>query len=288
MGLKSRFWDGRATANLAAFYYDYKGYQVSTMIDRNSVNINIDAEVMGFEAEVVTRLTDNLSLNASLGLLDSKLDDGEHIDTFDQTGGSPDWLIAKNPETGQNCIVDRAVAETLLSTPFAATAALLCTPGGVSSTIFSLIDDPTTNADDAANLAFAGSLEPESRDGIPVQVGGNSLPRAPDTTLSVGAEYSWDLPEWRISLRGDVYYQTEMYTRIFNLEADRISSWSNANTSLSFDNPNNGISLEFYVKNLFDDDQVTNQYLTDASSGLFTNVFVMDPRRYGVQLTKRW
>jgi hypothetical protein len=37
-----------------------------------------------------------------------------------------------------------------------------------------------------------------------------------------------------------------------------------------------------FVQNIFDSDSVTGLYVTDASSGLFSNIFTLDPRRYGV------
>jgi iron complex outermembrane receptor protein len=37
-----------------------------------------------------------------------------------------------------------------------------------------------------------------------------------------------------------------------------------------------------YVKNIADDDHLVGQFLADASSGLFTNVFAIEPRTYGV------
>ena len=39
-----------------------------------------------------------------------------------------------------------------------------------------------------------------------------------------------------------------------------------------------------FVQNIFDSDSVTGLYVTDASSGLFTNIFTLDPRRYGIAI----
>ena len=33
---------------------------------------------------------------------------------------------------------------------------------------------------------------------------------------------------------------------------------------------------------------ITGAYLTDDSSGLFTNIFLTEPRTYGVSVTKSW
>ena len=93
---------------------------------------------------------------------------------------------------------------------------------------------------------------------------------------------------WSTILRGDFYYQADMYSRIFNLEADKIDSWQHANASLSFSNEGAGLEVELYVKNLLEDDQITSQYLTDASSGLYTNVFLLEPRQFGIRIGKTW
>ena len=113
------------------------------------------------------------------------------------------------------------------------------------------------------------------------------MPTSPDTTFSIGAEYEWDMSDaWAASLRGDFYYQSEMFTRIFNMEADKIDSWQNLNVSFTMRNDDKGLELELYGKNLAEDDQVTNQYLTDASSGLYTNVFLLEPRQFGIRVSK--
>ena len=43
-----------------------------------------------------------------------------------------------------------------------------------------------------------------------------------------------------------------------------------------------------YVKNATNEKSVTDFYLTDDSSGLFRNVFFIEPRTYGVAVTKRF
>ncbi|WP_144037303.1 hypothetical protein, partial [Sphingomonas sp. TZW2008] len=37
-----------------------------------------------------------------------------------------------------------------------------------------------------------------------------------------------------------------------------------------------------FVQNVFDNNATTGLYLTDQSSGLFTNIFTLEPRRYGI------
>ena len=46
--------------------------------------------------------------------------------------------------------------------------------------------------------------------------------------------------------------------------------------------------MQAYVKNLFDKTYIQDSYVTDASSGLYSNVFVNEPRTYGVAVTKKF
>lgn len=245
VGSKSSLFGGAGILNLAAFYYDYEGYQISSIVNRTSVNQNVDATLQGFEAEFYYQVTDQFRIDSTLGLLNSELADQDPLlDTYDQTGGDPNYIIVKDPATAQNCVNE--------------------------------ITNITGTCD--------GQLE-----GIPVDVSGNSLPASPDLTFSLGAEYVWDLtPAWEVSLRGDFYHRGETYSRIFNLEADRIDAFQNANAALQLTNSDRNFEVELFVKNLLEDDQVTNQYLTDASSGLFTNVFLLEPRQFGIRLSKDW
>ncbi|MEO1324503.1 MAG: TonB-dependent receptor [Pseudomonadota bacterium] len=245
VGSKSTLFGGAGILNLAAFYYDYEGYQISSIVNRTSVNQNVDASVQGFEAEFYYQVTDQFRIDSTLGLLKSELADQDPLlDTYDQTGGDPNYIVVKDPATAQNCV------------------------------------NEITNITGSC----AGQLE-----GIPVDVSGNSLPASPEITFSIGAEYVWGLSEtWDLSLRGDFYHRGETYSRIFNLEADRIDAFQNANAAIQLNNSDAGMQVEVFVKNLLEDDQVTNQYLTDASSGLFTNVFLLEPRQFGLRISKDW
>jgi hypothetical protein len=47
-------------------------------------------------------------------------------------------------------------------------------------------------------------------------------------------------------------------------------------------------SLGMDARDIADDDVITDLYLTDQSSGLFTNAFLLEPRTFGITLGKRW
>ena len=80
IGSKNYFLDRRLLANLSAFYYDYKDLQVvSVQPDENGVvralttNAGVST-VWGIEFEGRARITEALSVDASLGYLDAKFD----------------------------------------------------------------------------------------------------------------------------------------------------------------------------------------------------------------------
>ena len=43
-----------------------------------------------------------------------------------------------------------------------------------------------------------------------------------------------------------------------------------------------------YVKNVFDRDSITGAFLNSDDTGLTTNVFLTEPRLYGLRVTKEW
>ncbi|MFK7830065.1 MAG: TonB-dependent receptor [Congregibacter sp.] len=83
LGLKSRWWDGRATTNVALFYSDYQDMQIpgSVGVDTDGDGVNDDfvgtvtnagqSEILGLEIEANFVLTENFSAQFSASLLDT-------------------------------------------------------------------------------------------------------------------------------------------------------------------------------------------------------------------------
>ena len=76
VGGKSTLADGRATANAAAFYYDYTDLQVSTFTEGTvSVTNAAEATVVGLEVDVSAALSDQFTWTASAMLLQAEYDE---------------------------------------------------------------------------------------------------------------------------------------------------------------------------------------------------------------------
>jgi outer membrane receptor protein involved in Fe transport len=107
IGTKNTLLGGALTLNGDIFFYDYKGYQISQIVDRTSININVDAEVKGAELEARYEPTPGLRFNLAGGWEYSRINDGQGaIDLMDRTAGRSDWVVLKPTITrASNCIV---------------------------------------------------------------------------------------------------------------------------------------------------------------------------------------
>ena len=263
IGSKNTLLDGTLQLNGTFFMYDYTGYQVSKIVNRTSINENIDAKVKGIELESIWNPIQPLRFNASIGWLDSEITGGSSIDTFNRTQGDPN-LVTVKASNAANCVVSKATAATAL------------TVSNNLSNPFALLQ------------VCAGAFGPAS-DGVAVNLKGKELPNAPHFTVSLGAQYTLEMDNgWAAVARADYYHQTESYARIYNSVPDKIEGWDNVNLTLSVANPDTGWSVEAFVKNATDEEAITDTYLTDDSSGLFRNAFYTEPRTFGIGVSKTW
>jgi outer membrane receptor protein involved in Fe transport len=301
LGTKNVLAGGRLALNLTAFHYVYSDYQVASIINKSTVNQNVDAKIAGLEIESVWQATRDLRFNLSAGLLHTAIRRGEVIDPLNRTQGDPGLALVK-AQDGSNCVVNRAALASLVTVQEAlpgapnvlgvtgSPAALLGACSGLYSAL-GLYDYAGRNVS-TAQIVVDSSPQPNRivavGQGVPTSIAGKRLPNAPEWTLNFGAQYSWRLPNWRITLRGDYYRQGGSYARIFNTVSDFMRGYDNLNGSLTFAGSPLALEFQLYVKNLTDAQPLTNLYLSDDSSGLFTNTFTLDPRQYGLAVTKRF
>ena len=297
LGTKNTLLGGSLLLNATGFYYDYQGYQISKIVNRTSVNENVNAVVYGLEFESIWSPVYNLRLNANIGYLHTKIGDGvKSIDTMDRTQGNAAYTLVKvgpglpNASAGANCVLNSTGVATLLSLGQGAALPFACGGAAVFQGFLQSRGAPAATANFLANgtgLYTYGAGY--SIEGTTADISGNELPSSPHWTASVGAQYSWDLAGgWGATLRGDYYRQTEQYARVYNTAYDKIEGWENVNLTLKIEKPEWGVEIDGYVKNLLNDVPIIDAYTSDDSSGLFTNVITQEPRLYGVSITKKW
>jgi outer membrane receptor protein involved in Fe transport len=136
---------------------------------------------------------------------------------------------------------------------------------------------------------FDPSTAPNNGEGFAKDLGGNKLPNAPPFTLSIGGQYTVPLSEdWAGTLRSDFYWQGNSFARIFNDKPyDQLHGYTNLNLTLIFTNQD-GWQVMGYLKNVLNTTAITGAFLFSDDTALTTNVFVTDPRLFGVRVTKNW
>ncbi len=119
LGTKNTALDGAITFDGDVFYYDYTGYQISQLVDRTSVNFNVDATVRGAEIQADWSPLPGLKFGFNGGYEDTRIKNNQYfIDLMDRTYGHHDtWTIMK-PWAGEasNCVLPDYVAAALVET----------------------------------------------------------------------------------------------------------------------------------------------------------------------------
>jgi iron complex outermembrane receptor protein len=267
IGSKNVMVGGRVQANLTAFFYDYADLQVSKIVARTSVNENVDAQIYGLEGEFVFTPVDNFVIDANVAYLKTEIQDFSSIDPRDVSGGDPNWTTVKNIEDGSNCAVPTAAIP-------AAQGAGVMLPSALGGP-FGLCG-PLSQ--------FFGAV-----DGIAANLDGNELALSPELSFKIGAQYTFNFGNgMRLTPRVDYYWRDDFYGRIYNKPIDRIESWDLLNAQVDLTSANDSWYLRAFINNIMDDDNITGMYVTDASSGLFTNVFALEPQTYGVAIGFRF
>ncbi|WP_341198055.1 TonB-dependent receptor [Hyphomonas chukchiensis] len=295
LGTKNTFANNTQSLNATVFYYDYEGYQISQIVNRTAANFNVNAELTGLELEYLWTPADNWLLTANLGLLDAKLVDTASVDVLDRTNGNPNFVALKNAQNYTNCVVSAQGYATVLGaiaagnpmTPNGATRGLCSGAFAGAEAAFGLGD--VTYVDGNGDTVSIGALTPF--DGITKDVDGKKLPGAPDMTLNLAAEYTFQSvrnSNWDLTIRSDYYYQADSYARIFNTAHDELDNWSNVNLSIILNNSESGWGVEAFAKNLTDEEVITGSYVGDDSQGIFTNIFLTEPALYGITVKKSW
>ncbi len=107
---------------------------------------------------------------------------------------------------------------------------------------------------------------------------GGRLPRAPEFSLNIGAQYTWYIGDRPLVLRGDYRYESSQFLDIFQDATVSRDSNSVFNTRLTYEVSDN-LSLAAWGRNLTNEDIVQSSLRVD---GLFGTIqFFAPPRTYG-------
>jgi iron complex outermembrane receptor protein len=271
IGTKSLLANDSLTLNLSAFYYDYKGLQIARIVNRTSFNENVDAEITGLEAEFVWEPTDNLVVNGMVSLLNTEIGNVAVVDPRDPAGGIAESTVVKDILSSENCVILwNGGPDPALTLP------------GIDLA-FGLLPFSDCAALEAAMPLFnLGGLPYSYTDAVETDITGNPLAGSPESSFSVGAQYTFRIGDsLELTPRVDYYWQDDSQARIYNRPIDTIDSWDNLNAQITLAPDDGRWYFRVFVQNLNDDDNITGMYLDPAAVGLSTNIFLMEPRRYG-------
>lgn len=311
IGMKNSFDGGRFMLNATGFFYDYKDYQVSQIVDRIAFNENFDATIWGLEFEAAWRPSRAFRVDANLGYLKTRLKDGSRsIDVMNRTQGNADWMVLRPwLQAPSNCVAPRVLVERVMrgNPAFRDLALSAFCPGsnrigGFNPSVpnavpfhalYGFTYDPFAPYNPATvglNINQGGSGAPNGGRGFSADLSGNELPNSPRLTFNVGSQYTLfiDGGNWELTFRGDYYRQSQSYARIYNTEYDRLKAWDNLNLAVTLARPASGLTFQLYVKNVFDDAPITDFFTNADDTGLSTNVFTLDPRVVGFSISKKF
>ncbi|MFM5914315.1 MAG: TonB-dependent receptor [Chakrabartia godavariana] len=292
VGSKNVFANGKFILNATAFYYQYKSLQLSRIVARTSVNDNVNADIYGLELESIIRPSRAWTINMGASYLHTKVSQDKFLSNpRDPSGGRADAVIIKDITNGSNCAavsqsgsvagVNGFVAAINGSLGLRAPATFGADSGVAANGAFGICSVLDAQARTAVGAAFGGVDVLTA--GVAVNIKGNKLPQAPNYKFSVGTQYVSELSNgMTLTPRVDLTYTGDSYGNIFNGRINKVQGYAQANAQIQLNGQEDKWFVRGFVQNIFDSNSTTGLYITDQSSGLYTNIFTLEPRRYGI------
>jgi len=293
VGSKNTFLDGTVRLNLAGFYYKYKSLQISRIVARTSVNDNVDSDIYGVEADAIISPIRDFAVNLGFSYLHTKVTSNKFlVNPRDTSGGRSDAVIIKDISNASNCAIVPTTAGNAAGvnayvgaingalglrapTAFPANSGINGATGAFS--ICSAL------AGSAATVGAAFGGVQVLNEGVTVNLRGNQLPQSPSVKVSAGAQYTINFGDGlSIVPRYDIAMTGSSTGSIFNDNASRIPSYFIQNAQIQVNGKDDRWFGRAYIQNIANNNAITGLYVTDQSSGLFTNIFTLEPRRYGI------
>lgn len=220
LGIKSQLWDNRLRLNASVFYMKWDDMQMESffLLDPTDISSNVEltrnvdeAKSMGFELELLAAVTENLTISAGYGYVDTEI---EHDDA----------------------------------------------------------NDP---------LSITGNTG--------VRLDGRPIPKSPENTANITAEYRWETSSGEAYVRGEWAFRSDSFADIEGLAHKQLGRSSfpyelpefdvfNLRAGMSF---NEHLQMDIYVENLFEEDYYTS---TQENFGLAGIRLKPNPRTIGANI----
>ena len=256
IGTKSILLDGAMLFNAAYFQNTTNGMLISSIVDAGSRNVNTDAEINGFEGNLLFFLNETTSIDMTWLKVDSEITKLSLI--------NPVNIVNATSLVGNRVNVD----------PLGALALTTTDKGNVFKSAGYQCMVPFN--------PLGGVSCPDNMKGVPVDVSGNKLPQSPELSYSIGLNKDFATTNGMVTSRLAFRFMDEREGTVYNEDQTRIPEHKYWDASVTY-RPNNGdwfFKLE--AKNLNDDKYVGSWYLASGLQGGAKFATITDPRTWSI------
>tara|TARA_B100002051_G_scaffold144349_1_gene136810 strand:- start:24 stop:2192 length:2169 start_codon:yes stop_codon:yes gene_type:complete len=256
IGTKSILLDGAMLFNAAYFQNTTDGMLISSIVNAGSRNVNTDAEINGFEGNLLFFLNETTSIDMTWLKVDSEITELSLI--------NPVNILNATSGLGNRVNLD----------PLGALALTTTDKGNIFKSAGYMCTVPFN--------PLGGVDCPEAGLGTPVDVSGNKLPQSPELSYSVGLNKDFATTNGIVSSRLAFRFMGEREGTVYNEDQTRIPEHKYWDASVTY-RPNNGdwfFKLE--AKNLNDDKYVGSWYLASGLQGGAKFATITDPRTWSI------
>jgi len=149
---------------------------------------------------------------------------------------------------------------------------------------------PTRNLQFDLNFSLLDTKYKEFRTADPsrpelgvLDLSGNKLTQAPTYTISLGAQYSWDIGDGELTARGEGYFVDRIYFSPFNSARTSQGEASRFNAFLNFKTASERLTASLFVRNITNKQQLGTAAISTGLTGFPVIGTLQPPRTYGVQ-----
>ncbi len=115
---------------------------------------------------------------------------------------------------------------------------------------------------------------------LQVDVSGNRMRKAPESSFRLGVEHTWRLPWGDLVPRLDFYWEDDVYHDLVNRDQDLQEAWTRTDVGITYHSNDDKLLVQLWARNLEDDDIRSNIRQTVVGS----ISMIMPPRTYGLRV----
>ena len=255
-GIKSILMDGALLLNATYFDNTTDGMLISSIVNAGSKNNNVDAEIQGFEGNMVFFLSESTRIDATWLFVDTEIKDFSLISPVNinqATAILSDPISIDSQGALRYVVTDKG--------PLFKSAGYVCT---------------------VAFNPLGGVLCPAEGQGTAVDVSGNELPQSPKKSYSVAINHNINMDKGVTTARLTYRYQGEREGNVFNTDRSRMPAHDFLDFKLTYQPNDKDWYASVYVKNAGDNVFIGTWAASSALQGGAQFATYTDPRTYGI------